>query len=111
MMEPIAFVSETKLTSDFSNLNIQLKDLYHETLSMYNKCQAKKSTDLKETYKTLLKKYKDLHSLKQTLSLKYKIYKPPSSTKSSNSSRTSRSSLNSFSPRRDSFAKMLTSTK
>ena len=91
---------------NLNQLNLQLKNLYTETLSIYQKCQQKQDGKCKEIYQNLLKKYKHLHLLKNNFVLQYNLdYTPfqnPNSLKKSKS-------LNKYIHARDSFSKILNS--
>ena len=50
-------IKEAKPPSiNLNQLNLQLKNLYTETLSIYQKCQQKQDGKCKEIYQNLLKK-------------------------------------------------------
>ena len=102
-------IKETKPPSiNLNQLNLQLKNLYMETMSIYQKCQQKQDEKYKEIYQDLLKKYKHLHILKNNFVLQYNLDYTP--FQKQNSLKKSKS-LNKYIPARDSFSKMLNSTK
>tara|TARA_A100000164_G_C21569575_1_gene613334 strand:- start:218 stop:544 length:327 start_codon:yes stop_codon:yes gene_type:complete len=108
-MDPIVYVKETSQPSiNLNQLNIQLKNLYTETMSIYQKCQKKPDEKYKSTYTDLFKKYKQLHTIKDKYILKYNLNYTP--LKKSNSFKSAKS-LNKYIQGRDSFSKMLDSTK